>query len=66
MNDHKKYDGPILECDNLCISYHTRAGEIPAVVDFNVTLMPEESVGIVGESGWGKSTVALAIMQYMG
>ncbi|MBZ8134004.1 ABC transporter ATP-binding protein [Afifella sp. IM 167] len=57
---------PVLECRNLCISYFTRAGEIPAVVDFNLKLMPGESHGIVGESGCGKSTVALAIMQYMG
>ncbi|MGF1477739.1 MAG: dipeptide ABC transporter ATP-binding protein [Geminicoccaceae bacterium] len=59
-------DQPILECNDLCISYFTRAGEIPAVVDFNLKVMPGESVGIVGESGCGKSTVALAIMQYMG
>jgi len=57
---------PVLECRKLCISYFTRAGEIPAVVDFNLKLMPGESHGIVGESGCGKSTVALAIMQYMG
>ena len=59
-------DVPVLECRNLCISYFTRAGEIPAVVDFNMKLMPGEAQGIVGESGCGKSTVALAIMQYMG
>ncbi|MEM7024004.1 MAG: ABC transporter ATP-binding protein, partial [Pseudomonadota bacterium] len=57
---------PVLECNDLCISYFTRAGEIPAVVDFNLRVMPGEAVGIVGESGCGKSTVALAIMQYMG
>jgi peptide/nickel transport system ATP-binding protein len=57
---------PVLECKNLCISYFTRAGEIPAVVDFDLTVMPGEAVGIVGESGCGKSTVALAIMHYMG
>ncbi len=57
---------PVLECKDLCISYFTRAGEIPAVVDFNLTVMPGEAVGVVGESGCGKSTVALAIMQYMG
>jgi peptide/nickel transport system ATP-binding protein len=57
---------PVLECKDLCISYFTRAGEIPAVVDFNLTVMPGEAVGIVGESGCGKSTVALAIMQYLG
>lgn len=57
---------PVLECKDLCISYYTRAGEIPAVVDFNMTVMPGEAVGIVGESGCGKSTVALAVMQYLG
>ena len=57
---------PVLECRNLSVSYFTRAGEIPAVVDFNLKLMAGEAHGIVGESGCGKSTVALAIMQYMG
>ena len=57
---------PVLECRNLSISYYVRAGEIPAVVDFNLRLMPGEAHGIVGESGCGKSTVALAVMNYMG
>ena len=57
---------PILECENLSISYYTRQGEIPAVVDFNLKVMPGEAVGVVGESGCGKSTVALAIMCYLG
>ena len=59
-------DAPTLECKDLGISYFTRAGEIPAVVDFNMTLHQGESVGLVGESGCGKSTVAMAIMRYMG
>jgi peptide/nickel transport system ATP-binding protein len=57
---------PVLECKNVSISYYTRAGEVPAVYDFNLTVNPGEAVGIVGESGCGKSTVALAIMQHMG
>ena len=57
---------PVLECRDLSISFFTRSGEIPAVVGFNLTLMPGEAHGIVGESGCGKSTVALAIMQYLG
>lgn len=57
---------PVLECRNLSISYFVRSGEIPAVIDFNLRLMPGEAHGIVGESGCGKSTVALAIMQYLG
>ncbi|NIA67200.1 ABC transporter ATP-binding protein [Pelagibius litoralis] len=65
-NGGKDYDGPVLECKNLCISYFTRAGEIPAVIDFNMTLHQGESIGLVGESGCGKSTVAMAIMQYLG
>ena len=65
-SEAKSYDGPILECRDLCISYFTRAGEIPAVIDFNLTLKQGESVGLVGESGCGKSTVAMAIMQYLG
>ena len=60
------YDGPILECKDLCISYFTRAGEIPAVIDFNMVLHQGHSIGLVGESGCGKSTVAMAIMRYLG
>src|ERR1700753_2918712 len=56
----------ILECRGLSISYLTRAGAVPAVVDFNLRLMPGEAHGLVGESGCGKSTVALAIMRYLG
>ena len=63
MNDNQE---PVLVCKDLCISYYTRAGEIPAVVDFSLTVKPGETIGIVGESGCGKSTVAMAIMQYMG
>ncbi|WP_299622757.1 ABC transporter ATP-binding protein [Pelagibius sp.] len=65
-NGGNGYDGPVLECRDLCISYFTRAGEIPAVIDFNLTLEQGGSVGLVGESGCGKSTVAMAIMQYLG
>jgi peptide/nickel transport system ATP-binding protein len=62
----KDDQAPILVCKDLCISYYTRAGEIPAVVDFSLTVLPGETIGIVGESGCGKSTVAMAIMQHMG
>lgn len=57
---------PVLECRNLSISYFTRAGEIPAVIDFSASVRRGETIGIVGESGCGKSTVAMAIMQHMG
>ncbi len=60
------YDGPILEIDNLSISFFTRLREIPAVMDFSVVVQPGEAVGLVGESGCGKSTVALGVMQDLG
>lgn len=59
-------DEPILEIDNLNISFFVRAGEIPAVMDFSCKVMPGETMGLVGESGCGKSTVALGIMRDMG
>ena len=59
-------DGPILEIDNLSISFFTRLREIPAVMDFSCTVMPGEALGLVGESGCGKSTVALGVMQDLG
>jgi peptide/nickel transport system ATP-binding protein len=59
-------DVPILECRNLSVSYASRTGDIPAVVDFNLVLMRGEAHGLVGESGCGKSSVALAIMRHLG
>ncbi|MFQ3183939.1 MAG: peptide/nickel transport system ATP-binding protein, partial [Octadecabacter sp.] len=63
---NKLHDGPILEIDRLSISFFTRLREIPAVMNFSASLQPGEALGIVGESGCGKSTVALGIMQDLG
>ena len=60
------YDGPILDIENLSISFFTRRLEIPAVMDFSCKVMPGEAMGLVGESGCGKSTVALAVMRDLG
>ena len=66
MSKLAEYDGPILEIDKLSISFFTRLREIPAVMDFSCTVMPGEAMGLVGESGCGKSTVALGVMQDLG
>ena len=57
---------PILEIEGLSISFFTRLREIPAVMDFSFSVQPGEAMGLVGESGCGKSTVALGIMQDLG
>jgi peptide/nickel transport system ATP-binding protein len=59
MNDDQ---APVLVCKDLCISYYTRAGEIPAVVDFSLTVKPGETIGIVGESAPWRSCSTWAPM----
>src|SRR5210317_477004 len=66
MSKLADYEGPILEIENLSISFFTRLREIPAVMDFSCTVRPGEAMGLVGESGCGKSTVALGVMQDLG
>jgi oligopeptide/dipeptide ABC transporter ATP-binding protein len=64
------YDVPmtpsLLTIAGLHVSYNTRAGNVPAVVDVALSLQQGECVGVVGESGCGKTTVALAVMRYLG
>ncbi len=57
---------PILEIDDLSISFSTRAGDIPAVMNFSAAIDPGQALGLVGESGCGKSTVALGVMRDLG
>ena len=56
----------LLEFQNVRISYNLRAGDLNVVPDLSFTLGRGEALGLVGESGCGKSTVALAIMRYLG
>ncbi len=51
---------PLLELRDLAITFNTATGDVPAVRNANLIIMPGETVAIVGESGSGKSTTALA------
>src|SRR5262245_39190292 len=57
---------PVLELRNVSISYFVRAGEMKVVPNISFKLGQGEALGLVGESGCGKSTVAFAVMQYLG
>ena len=63
-NDAQK--APVLELRNVAISYFVRAGEMKVVPNISFKLAQGEALGLVGESGCGKSTVAFAVMQYLG
>jgi peptide/nickel transport system ATP-binding protein len=56
---------PTLEVTNLSIDY--RRGSEPARVvhDVSFTIRPGEAYGLVGESGCGKTTVAMSLMRYL-
>ena len=52
---------PVLDVQHLSITYTVGAGSFPAVSDVSLQLYPGRVVGIVGETGCGKSTLAKAI-----
>src|SRR5437868_10256550 len=54
---------PILEVSDLRVSFPTRHGPFIAVDGVSFNLAPGERLGLIGESGSGKSTVALALMR---
>jgi oligopeptide/dipeptide ABC transporter ATP-binding protein len=54
---------PILEVSNLSVSFHLLEGVIPAVAGVDLVLNQGEVLGVVGESGCGKSVTARAVMR---
>ncbi len=57
---------PILSIDGLEVRYRGACGNRLAVAGVSLTIERGECVGIVGESGCGKTTVALAVMRHLG
>ena len=53
---------PILEIDRLKTHFFTRDGIVRAVDGVSLALYPGETLGVVGESGCGKSTTARLLM----
>jgi peptide/nickel transport system ATP-binding protein len=55
----------VLEVEGLNLAYKTVRGDLLAVKDVSFSLKPGESLGIVGESGCGKSSTAYALMKML-
>lgn len=53
---------PLLEVKNLSISFPGAHGEVAIVDDVSFSVRPGETMGLVGESGCGKSITSMAIM----
>ena len=53
---------PLLDIQDLKVSFHTRNGEVRAVDGVNIRVEKGEVVGIVGESGSGKSVTAYSLL----
>ena len=53
----------VLKVDNLNMHYETIAGNVTAVKDVSFSVNKGESFGLVGESGCGKTSVAMSLLQ---
>lgn len=54
---------PLLEIHNLSIDFCTDYGVVEAISEANLSIGREEIVGLVGESGCGKTSIARAILR---
>lgn len=56
---------PLLEVDGLVMRYQTKVGQVSAVENVTFTIHQGEAVGLVGESGCGKTSVALSLLRLL-
>jgi oligopeptide/dipeptide ABC transporter ATP-binding protein len=53
---------PLLEIHDLVTAFHTPAGRVPAVDGVSLSIPRGGAVGLVGESGCGKSVTAMSVL----
>jgi peptide/nickel transport system ATP-binding protein len=59
------HDGPLLEVRDLSVTYRSGKDEVHAVRGVDFALAPGETMGMAGESGSGKTTVALSLLRLL-
>jgi peptide/nickel transport system ATP-binding protein len=55
----------LLDVRSLSIAFKTSSGELPVVRDISFSVTPGERVGIVGESGCGKTVTGLSLLRLL-
>lgn len=60
-----KDDNNVVEFDNVCTYFFTDVGTVKAVDGVNFEIPKNATVGVVGESGCGKSVTSLSLMQLL-
>src|SRR5664279_2798432 len=63
MTERKRALVPVLKVNDLRVYYETPMGDVLAVDGIDFELFEGETLGLVGESGCGKSTAAMGILQ---
>ena len=58
-------DAPLMQVEDLAVTFYTPRGSFRAVRGASLEISRGEVLGLVGESGCGKSTVAFAMMGYL-
>ncbi|MEP2703409.1 MAG: ABC transporter ATP-binding protein [Roseibium sp.] len=56
---------PLMEVKNLCKTYQGKSGPVYAVKDISFSIRKGQSVGLVGESGCGKSTTSSMLVRLL-
>lgn len=62
-SSHAPHSGPVLEVDGLVMHYETDQGWVSAVEDVSFTVNHGQAFGLVGESGCGKTSIAMALLR---